>query len=360
MFLQSVSTLGLALQNRHTIVDMQRQLSELLKEQGSGKKYDVAGDIGGRTASLIGMRNAFEEAKEYAVSNETIAARLQTTQSALNGIRAAIAGNEGGDDPGGFLKLVIAGMQTETGAELVQAAAQDLLGNLRGILNTNSGGRFLFAGTATDTTPVQEEGTVNPATGFSPMQVLQDVIAAKAPVTDTATLNDLLTGTDGIASVFDDTHGTVAYRYSETFYNGSANNVTAKVDSALEFAYGARADDPGIREIMKAVYTLAVIDKDSMPPPQYAQLLEQSLADLQEGLGMLDVTQGKIGLQEQTVEKARARHELTMGVLTAQINHLEAADPYETNVRILNLMSQTEVTFTLTGKIAKLSLINYL
>ena len=361
MFVQSVSTLGMSLQNRKSLSESQGQMSELLKEQGTGKKFDVAGEIGPRTAQLIGMRNAYSEAKAYTVSNETIATRLEVTQSSLTNIVAAVVGK---DEPepgtGGFITTLIAGMGGETGARLVQDFAKDLLANLQGTLNTSSGGRYLFAGTATDDQPVQYADVVNGGTGFSPNQVLQDVIAAKPPVVDAATLNDLLNGPDGISSVFDDTHATATHRYEATFYNGSTDNVSGKIDASQTIIYGSRADDPGIRQVMKAAYTLASIDMDSMPPAQYRQLLEQSLADLQEGIGLITEKKAELGLAEQTVEQAQDRHALLTDVLTGQINGLEAIDQYETNVRILSLSSQIDATFAITARISKLSLMNFL
>ncbi|WP_119461147.1 flagellin [Rhodospirillaceae bacterium SYSU D60014] len=360
MFVQSVSTMGMSLQNRKALSEAQGQMSALLKEQGTGKKFDVAGEIGPRTAQLIGMHNAFSEAEEYMTSNATITSRLEITQAALTNVVNAVAGDEDSGDASGFIKTLIAGMSGEAGARLVQDAAKDLLANLLGTLNTSNGGRYLFAGTATDTQPAQDSDQVNAGTGVSPNQVLQNVIAAKPPVVDAATLDDLLNGPDGIASVFDNTHTVATHRYATTFYNGSTTDVTGKVDASQEITYGARADGPGVRQVLKAAYTLAAIDMNSMPPAQYHELLAQSLADLQAGVAQITEKKAELGLAEQTVEHAQGRHELLQNVLNGRINDLEAADPYETNVRITTLETQIETSYAMTARLSRLSLVNFL
>ncbi|WP_420560719.1 flagellin [Tepidicaulis sp.] len=351
MNIGSVSTLAMSLQARKSVADTQRELLHLQGEQATGKKRDVAGDLGALTSRDILLREAFSEAEGFITSNKTLASRLEITQASLTGAR---------DNANSFISNIVAALHGEVAIELIPDAALDLIGNLEGALNTSFGGRSIFAGTAVDQQALQLNDQVNGGTGFAPMQVIQDVIAAKPPVTDAATLNDLLTGPDGISTVFDSTHTNAAYRFNTTFYNGNTQGVTARIDAETTVNAGARADDPGARLIMEAAYALAAIDPASMPSVEYRTVLESALDKVQRGIGLLEQTQAILGLSEQAIERAQTRHDLTLNVATRQINELEGADPYETAVRLSNATTQIEATFSITARLSRLSLMNYL
>ncbi|MGK2740940.1 flagellin [Tepidicaulis sp. LMO-SS28] len=347
----ALSTLGMSLQARKSAADVQRELMALQQEQATGKRRDVAEHLGALTSRDIMLRETFSQADSFITSNKTIASRIEITQAAMTGAR---------ENANAFISNIVAALNGDVAANLIPDAAADLIGNLEGALNTSFGGRLLFSGTNVDQQSIQISNQVNGGTGVSPDQVLQNVIAAKAPVTDAATLNDLLTGPDGISSIFDDTHTNANFRFNTTFYNGNAQDVTARIDAETTVLAGARADDPGVKLIMEAAYTLAALDPDTMPSGQYRTLLEGALDKVQRGIGQMEQTQAILGLSEQAIERAQERHDLTLNVATKQVNEMEGADPYETSVRLSNAISQIEATFSITARISRLSLMNYL
>jgi flagellar hook-associated protein 3 FlgL len=351
MNIQTVSTLGMSLQSRKSVADNQRSLLMLQQEQASGKRFDVAGDLGALGVRAIRLREMFNAAENYQTSNRTLASRLEITQSSLSNVTSN--GNE-------FVTKIIAGLHGDVASSLIQAAARDLIDNMEGALNTSFGGRSLFSGSAVDAQSLQTSTAVNGGTGLSPLQVLQNVIAAKPAVIDSATLSDLLTGPDGIASIFDNTNSVAAHRYSTTFYNGNTQSVTAKIDETSLVPGGARADDPGVARILKAAYTLAAIDSSTMPSGQYRELLTACLNDIEQGMAEIQQTQATLGLAQQAIESAQKRHSLMADMATRQINELEQVDPFETAVRLSNMATQIESTFSITARISRLSLINYL
>jgi flagellar hook-associated protein 3 FlgL len=351
MNIQTVSTLGMSLQSRKSVADNQRSLLMLQQEQASGKRFDVAGDLGALGVRAIRLREMFNAAENYQTSNRTLASRLEITQSSLSNVTSN--GNE-------FVTKIIAGLHGDVASSLIQAAARDLIDNMEGALNTSFGGRSLFSGSAVDAQSLQTSTAVNGGTGLSPLQVLQNVIAAKPAVIDSATLSDLLTGPDGIASIFDNTNSVAAHRYSTTFYNGNTQSVTAKIDETSLVPGGARADDPGVTRILKAAYTLAAIDSSAMPSGQYRELLTACLNDIEQGMAEVQQTQAMLGLAQQAIESAQKRHSLMADMATRQINELEQVDPFETAVRLSNMATQIESTFSITARISRLSLINYL
>jgi flagellar hook-associated protein 3 FlgL len=351
MNVRSVSTMGMGLLSRQSISDTQKQLLVLQQEQATGKHFDVAGKLGAQTSRDILLRESYNEAQSYLLNNRTLSSRIEVTQHAFSNMTS------NGND---FVTKIVAALSGETAAGFMPSAAADLIENIESALNASFGGRSLFSGTVIDAQPLQLSRLVHPTTGYSPMEVIQNVIAAKPPVTDAASLADLLSGPDGIASVFDSTHTDADYHFGSTFYNGNDQDVAAKIDTSTSVPGGARANDEGVRLMLRAAYTLAAIDPDSMPAGQYRQVLDAAMADIQAGMFKIQQRQAVLGLSEQSIERSNERHSLMSDLMAKQITALEEVDPYETAVRLSHVMTQIESTFSVTARINRLSLINFL
>lgn len=351
MNVRNVSTMGLGLLSRQSIADTQKQLLVLQQEQATGKHFDVAGKLGALSSRDILLRESYNDAQSYLLNNKTLSARIEVTQHSFGKLTS------NGND---FITKIVAALNGETAKGFMPSAAADLIGNIESALNTSFGGRSLFSGTAVDAQALQLSHLANTGTGYSPMEVIQNIIAAKPPVVDAASLADLLTGPDGIASVFDSTHADADYHFGSTFYNGNDQDIAAKIDETTTVPGGARANEEGVRLMLRAAYTIAAIDPESMPDAQYRQVLNSAMADIQAGMFKVQQTQAVLGLSEQSIERAGERHSLMSDLMAKQINDLEQVDPYETAVRLSHVMTQIESTFSVTARINKLSLINFL
>ena len=89
-------------------------------------------------------------------------------------------------------------------------------------------------------------------------------------------------------------------------------------------------------------------------------IIDTAMKVLGEAMGEMASAQGNLGTAQETLEKANERMSLQADILNKEINALEAVDPYEAATRVNTLMSQIETAYALTGRIQKLSLLNYL
>ena len=67
-----------------------------------------------------------------------------------------------------------------------------------------------------------------------------------------------------------------------------------------------------------------------------------------------------MGAGQQAVTQANAKHTSMKTILEDQIQQSESVDPAEAATRVNNLTTQLEANYTVTGKLAKLSLLNYI
>jgi flagellar hook-associated protein 3 FlgL len=70
--------------------------------------------------------------------------------------------------------------------------------------------------------------------------------------------------------------------------------------------------------------------------------------------------QATVGTAHAKVESANERMSLQKSIFEERVGELEAVDPAEAKVRVDQLMTQIQTSYSLTAQLKQLSLINYL
>ncbi|MCG6859118.1 MAG: flagellar hook-associated family protein, partial [Salaquimonas sp.] len=87
---------------------------------------------------------------------------------------------------------------------------------------------------------------------------------------------------------------------------------------------------------------------------------EFSVGKLSSGIDDTGALQGRLGIVEQRVENSTERVDYQETVLKQGISDLEEVDSYETAMRINELLSGIEASYSVTAKIQGLSIMNYI
>jgi flagellar hook-associated protein 3 FlgL len=346
-----ISTLASHLQLNSSIRSLQTQMMEAQKELSTGRKADLVAALRDRAAEDVDLRNALNDITEFKGTTEVVASRMDTMQAALGGVR----------DIADQMRNTALTSRDSVSRRYLQEAASTALDRINSFLNAQVAGRTLFSGIQTDLAPMQATTTVNGATGFSPQQAVAQVIANLGPITDAASALAVANGADGINSIFDDTNSDANLRYSGTFYNGaSTGTVTARLDNGYQIDYGVRADDPAFRELQQGLYMLASVPFGSIPDDAFAAWQDEAVRHINNGFqGAIDVS-AELGYKQSVVSAAMAQHDATIVQLNNQVANLEAADPFQTALRLSQLQTQLEATFSITARMHELSLTKFL
>ena len=347
----SVSTLAAHLQLNSSVRSLQRSLMEAQKELSTGRKADLVAALRDRAAEDVDLRNALNEVSEFKSTTRLVASRMDTMQTALSGMR----------DMAGQMRNTALTSRDAVSREYLQEAAATAIDRVNSFLNAQIAGRTLFAGIQTDTAPMQEANTVNGGTGLSPQQAVNQVIANLGPIADAASALAVANGPDGVGALFDDSNSDPNLRYSTTFYNGAATGATtARLDRGYEIGYGVRADDPAIRELLQGLYMLASVPFGSVPEDAFIAWQDEAVAHINAGFqGVIDLS-AELGYKQSVVNDAITQHEAAIVQLNNEVATLEAADPFETALRLSQLQTQLEATFSLTARMSQLSLTKFL
>jgi flagellar hook-associated protein 3 FlgL len=135
---------------------------------------------------------------------------------------------------------------------------------------------------------------------------------------------------------------------------------TARLDHGYEISYGVRADDPAMRELLQGLYMLASVPYGSVPEDAYIAWQDEAVSHINAGFqGVIDLS-AELGYKQSVVNNAITQHEAAIVQINNQVATLEAADPFETALRLSQLQTQLEATFSLTARMSELSLTKFL
>ncbi|MFM9845326.1 MAG: flagellin [Dongiaceae bacterium] len=347
----NISTLATHMQLNSSINRVQRSLFEAQKEISSGRKADLMAMVKDGAREPVDLRTMLTETEEYQSTATLTASRLETMQRVMGSVNDVVTN---------------ARTQALTGRDAVsrrylEGMASGAIAQITSMLNTQLGGRALFAGIRLDTKPLQEANSVNAASGFSPMQAIQQVIAANGPITDAASALNVVSGADGLDAIFGDSHSNGNLNFSSTFYNGATTGaVTARLDHGYDLDYGVRADNQAFRQVLEGIYMLAAVPYGSVPDDAFAAWQDEAVTRINAGFqGVID-TAGDLGFKQQMVQEITDRHDATRTFLNNRVADLERADPYETAIRFSQLQTQLESSFAITTRLANLTLTKFL
>jgi len=128
-----------------TLVQMRAQLNELQRQMSTGLKSDTYAGLGLGRGLSIGLRAQISAVNAYSDTITSVGTRISIAQTALQ--RVGAIGNA-------TRSTILQANAAGTSAGTLQATARTSLDELIGLLNTQSGDRYLFSGRDTDTPAV--------------------------------------------------------------------------------------------------------------------------------------------------------------------------------------------------------------
>jgi len=333
----SIGDLARSYQLRLGQQQLKLRLEQLSQEMTTGIRADIPKAVGGDVSGIsyiesqLKMLAAFQQnASEAQGRLAAMQAVLGQVQSVTDDLGPGLLGETGTLDEGGLRSRI-------------DEIARDFR-SLFDALNTNIGGRYLFSGSRTDAAPLGD---------FDDMLAALD--AAVAGATSAA---DIAANID---AWFDAPPGTGGF--ADTVYQGDDSGSTQlavspdrSIDSDLT------ANSAGLRDMMKGMAIIAhaaeagaAIDAETL-----RNLLAEAGTRLVRGSAGLTEARAQLGYQQAIVTQAQARNAAeTTALSTARID-LVGSDPFETVTALQETETRVQSLYTLTARLAGLSLTDYL
>lgn len=279
----------------------QARMADLQVQQASGVVSTDYGGLGRKAGELLDFEAMLKTSQTYATAATEASGRVEMLYSTLSSVTDLLTE---------FRSDLVAMMGTDfndtTGSALVSSAA-GMMDELAALLNVSFEGRYLFAGDATSTVPVDLEGYV------------ADADAASAD-----------------------------------YFQGDSAVTAVKISSDQTIRYGITADNSAFEQAFRAMSVVAQAD------PLDADQLQTAYDLLISALDETTAVQSTLSVQASTLERAATRAEDYQSFLTAAISELKDADVTEIAVRLTSYETQLQASYSALAKVQSLNLLDYL
>jgi flagellar hook-associated protein 3 FlgL len=210
-----------------------------------------------------------------------------------------------------------------------------------GVLNTQAGGRSLFAGVAAD----------RPA-----------LASAQTMLTDLAAL--IPAGADGlmVAQIVDDWFAVGGGFDSSGYLGGSPDTALQDLGDGQRLGLGVTAADASVRASLAALAKGALMAEHltNVTTQTRRSVLNAVASDSRTSAAGLRLVIEDIGIAQARAEQATVRQQSAQVAANMARTTLIGADPYDTATALQDTIARTEQLFAITARLSRLSLSAYL
>ena len=163
----------------------------------------------------------------------------------------------------------------------------------------------------------------------------------------------------------DATEADTVFWYRGDLSGAAGNNFVAQIDQGRQLAYGARADQDAIRDMLKMSALLSAVEytdaEDKEELASYKALSTRVTQTLNfKGVQSLESIVTGLGLAASTLKQTQDRHDLVMASANELLGNIQNADPYEVGVKLTTLQTQLQASYQVTAMLSRLSLVNFI
>ncbi|KIC49619.1 flagellin [Tateyamaria sp. ANG-S1] len=312
---------------------LKSEMARLNQELASGQVSDVKSVLAGNVSYLSDIEADMRTMSAYKIATTEAAQFADSAQNALNRM----------DTSAGTLSNALLTVSSIAVGPVLDQLSVDATHEFEAIvsaLNTSSGGRSIFAGTATDTPATTNAGSI-----------LADLRAAIAGQTGVSNIADAVT------QWFDDPAG-----FRNSAYTGSDNAIAPfQIAEDRQVSVDLKADQTVFRDLLKGAALAAIAADDTLGLSAAGQqeILEIAGSELIRAKDQLTATQGNLGSAQARIDAIATQNAARATALEFAKGALLQADPYETATQLEAVQFQLQSLYTVTARMSDLSLVNF-
>jgi flagellar hook-associated protein 3 FlgL len=344
-----ISTSAISAATRASIMKVQQQLSDAQKEMSTGRYADVGKVLGYNTGQVISLRQQHTRLQTIVDTNKTVSSRMEVTQNALQSLI---------DNAQAFVKQLISSRNGSATSSVAQTDAQTGLNTFIDTMNTTYAGGYVFAGVNTDAKPIAGYYTTPASASQQSVGnafLAQFGIAQSDPAAQNITAANMQTFLDNsFSALFADP------AWSADWSSASNQNIRNRISSNELIETSVSANEDAFRKLAKAYSMVADLGVTNLSDATFQKVADVAIGEATSAIEQLGGLQSRVGVAQQRVTDASERLSLQVDILNNQVTSLEGVDPNEAASRVTALMTQLESSYSLTGRLMKLSILDYI
>ncbi|WP_323688006.1 flagellar hook-associated family protein [Rhizobium sp. AN69] len=360
---------SLAMQNsmRSTILKAQLEMTNLNTELTTGKHADLGVTLGANTARSLDLNRDVDRLSSLVSVNSIATQRLKSSQAALDGM--AKAAQE-------IQKVLVP--NTSSAAPTLATVAKTIsnaFNTFTGFANTAVSGEFLFSGINTDVKPIDDYFAEGSTLKAAYEVELNAFMAAQTPAVGniadlskdrTAAFMTRIEGVfNGTTPVTNPPHSDLTAGQNYDFWTtygskASDTNMTSRISQNEVVETSTNSNSQGMRYFAMTAMTAMTFLDDKVPSDVRELVATRSVTNIGTVISGLNQQQSQLGLSESRVSKANDSLAAQKKIIETHLLDIEGIDTYEVKTRLDLLQQQIEIAYSLTSRLQKMSLVNYL
>lgn len=286
------------------ILDAQRRMNIGQLQLSSGRKSDTYSGIASDVRRLVNVESSYVRANQYIENNKLVDQRLQIMESSIAQIFEVLTN---------FKTLLVNGLNANNADDLaMRDQAQSMLDEVTALLNVQDDGRYLFAGTRTDTAPVNQSA-------LPPTYVIPSA--------------------DGDA---------IGY------YQGDNTQLSVRADVDFTVNYGVSAGERGFERAIRALHSVVI------GTPGDRAGMEHALSVVSSALSDVSDIRTRVGASRAALENVNKRLDEFTLYSEKTMSDIENVDITKVITQMNADQVAIEAAFTTLARLSQLSLTNFL
>ena len=347
----SVSTASISNALRLTVAQAQQQLQDAQKEATTGVYADVGASLGASMTRNLDLTRDVERIENTIQTNSIAQQRLSASQAALEQIKKA------GDNLLGAITPLGNNIDANT-LKTLATSADTAITVFTSMVNTSFNGEYIFAGTNTDVKPLTDYlAPGNPAKAAYDA-ALNTFMAAQAPPLTTPSQFSAAQMTDFIDNTL--TPMFTGASWDANWSDSSNQNMVSRVGTNDTIETSTNANSEAMRTFALAAIVSKELLSQNLTTEARKVVAEKATGLVSRAVALVDNQRTRLGISENRVTSATETLRAQKVIIETHLADLQGVDGYEAASRMANLTALVEASMTLTSRIQKLSLVNYL
>jgi flagellar hook-associated protein 3 FlgL len=341
-----VSTYSLQFGLRDSIRELQVDLEKAQQESISGRHADTGLVLGTRVSYNLDWRIELNGLNTTVDRNNRAKEKAAATQSAMDFIRNAASE---------LMEMLPAARTSQNGKEVARNGSQLSLGAIADGLRTSFAGTYLFSGISADVDPLVDYQGSPAETAFDAAFQAEFGFAktdAQAANISASQITQFLNGT--FSDIFDDPN------WQANWSSVSSVNPQTQIDKHTKVDASANIGERPFRDVLWAAIAVFELSNTAIGQGAFQAIADAALTKLANSAQGLGEIQARIGQAQKSMEIANNKMESRSSLLESAIARTEGVDPYDAVTRLNSLSNQLEASYSVTSRISKLSLMNYI
>ncbi len=342
--MMQVSTSSLFQIPRKAVTDLQSRLAKAETESSTGKLADPAGSLGSQFGLYQSLQAQSGQLTAIQSSNTIVSSTMTASQDALTQISS---------DAQTFLNDLLTAQSSGDVATL-QTEAQSLFSSFMSQMNSTQGGAYLFAGTNTSVKPVADYSQGAQAATAAAFRSAFGMSQTDPQVStiSTASMQSFLTG--AYSDLFQGTS------WTSNWSQASDTRTSALITPTEQVTTSVSANESAFQDLANAYVSIIDLGIGNMNAPAQQAVMSNAINEIgaaQKGLSGMQTT---LGISQSQTTSANSQMQTRASLLDNMVSQLDTVDPYAAASALTDLTTQLQTAYSLTDRISKLSLVNYL